>query len=60
MSKSVIEATIYPLLRIDDCIDDSRLQNLIKQWLKGRTMLIRYVDDFVVAFQYRHEARMFY
>ena len=32
----------------------------IKPKLKGRAMLIRYADDFVVAFQYRHEARSFY
>ncbi|MBL4607136.1 MAG: hypothetical protein JKY01_04830 [Pseudomonadales bacterium] len=28
--------------------------------MKGRAMLIRYADDFVVAFQYRREANMFY
>ena len=32
----------------------------IKPTLKGRAMLIRYADDFVVAFQYRQEAREFY
>ena len=32
----------------------------IKPKLKGRAMLIRYADDFVVAFQYRQEARSFY
>jgi len=32
----------------------------IKPRLKGRAMLIRYADDFVVAFQYRQEARAFY
>lgn len=28
--------------------------------MKGRAILIRYADDFVVAFQYRTEAQEFY
>ena len=39
---------------------DLWFEKKIKPKLKGRAMLIRYADDFVVAFQYRHEARMFY
>ena len=39
---------------------DLWFERKIKPKLKGRAMLIRYADDFVVAFQYRHEARDFY
>ncbi len=39
---------------------DVWFEKRIKPTLKGRGMLIRYADDFVVAFQYRAEARQFY
>lgn len=39
---------------------DLWFEKRIKPGLKGRAMLIRYADDFVVAFQYRHEAEEFY
>ena len=39
---------------------DLWFEKRIKPQLKGRAMLIRYADDFVVAFQYRNEAREFY
>lgn len=39
---------------------DIWFEERIKPQLKGRAMLIRYADDFVVAFQYRDEARRFY
>ena len=39
---------------------DIGFEKRIKPRLKGRAMLIRYADDFVVAFQYRIEARAFY
>lgn len=39
---------------------DIWFEKRIKPHLKGRAMLIRYADDFVVAFQYRDEARAFY
>ena len=39
---------------------DLWFEKRVKPNLKGRAMLIRYADDFVVAFQYRHEARRFY
>jgi len=39
---------------------DLWFERRIKPQLKGRAMLIRYADDFVVAFQYRNEAREFY
>lgn len=39
---------------------DLWFEKRVKPQLKGRAMLIRYADDFVVAFQYRHEAREFY
>lgn len=39
---------------------DLWFEKRIKPVLKGRAMLIRYADDFVVAFQYRQEAREFY
>jgi len=39
---------------------DIWFEKRIKPRLKGRAMLIRYADDFVVAFQYANEAREFY
>lgn len=39
---------------------DLWFEKRVKPQLKGRAMLIRYADDFVVAFQYRNEAREFY
>lgn len=39
---------------------DLWFEKRIKPRLKGRSMLIRYADDFVVAFQYRAEAAWFY
>jgi len=39
---------------------DIWFEKRVKPCLKGRAMLIRYADDFVVAFQYRHEAQKFY
>lgn len=39
---------------------DIWFEKKIKPKLDGRGMLIRYADDFVVAFQYRREAREFY
>lgn len=39
---------------------DIWFEKRIKPRLKGRAMLIRYADDFVVAFQYKNEAREFY
>lgn len=39
---------------------DLWFEKRIKPRLRGRAMLIRYADDFVVAFQYRDEAREFY
>lgn len=39
---------------------DIWFERCIKPTLKGDAMLIRYADDFVVAFQYRNEARAFY
>jgi len=39
---------------------DLWFEKKVKPQLQGRAMLIRYADDFVVAFQYRHEARAFY
>lgn len=39
---------------------DLWFEKRIKPNLKGRAMLIRYADDFVVAFQYRDEATAFY
>jgi RNA-directed DNA polymerase len=39
---------------------DLWFEKKVKPLMKGRTMLIRYADDFVVAFQYRHEAEAFY
>lgn len=39
---------------------DIWFEKRIKPSLKGRAMLIRYADDFVVAFQYRDEAKAFY
>lgn len=39
---------------------DLWFEKRIKPGLRGRAMLIRYADDFVVAFQYRDEANAFY
>ncbi|MGX5200359.1 group II intron reverse transcriptase/maturase [Aliikangiella sp. IMCC44632] len=39
---------------------DLWFEKRFKPKLKGKAMLIRYADDFVVAFQYRDEAREFY
>lgn len=39
---------------------DLWFERVVKPRLKGRAMLIRYADDFVVAFQYRNEAEKFY
>ncbi|MBN0989905.1 reverse transcriptase domain-containing protein [Amphritea pacifica] len=39
---------------------DLWFEKKIKPKLEGRAMLIRYADDFVVAFQYQDEARAFY
>lgn len=39
---------------------DLWFEKRIKPSLKGKAMLIRYADDFVVAFQYEHEAQAFY
>jgi group II intron reverse transcriptase/maturase len=39
---------------------DLWFEKRVKPRLKGRAMLIRYADDFVVAFQYRTEAQEFY
>ena len=39
---------------------DLWFEKVVKSRCRGRAMLIRYCDDFVVAFQYRHEAEAFY
>lgn len=39
---------------------DLWFEKRVKPNLQGKAMLIRYADDFVVAFQYRDEARRFY
>ena len=39
---------------------DLWFEKRVKPKLQGRAMLIRYADDFVVAFQYHSEAREFY
>jgi RNA-directed DNA polymerase len=39
---------------------DLWFEKVVKPRCQGRVMLIRYCDDFVVAFQYRHEAQAFY
>jgi len=39
---------------------DLWFEKKVKPGLKGRAMLIRYADDFVVAFQFSNEARCFY
>ncbi len=39
---------------------DVWFEHKIKPTLQGRAMLIRYADDFVVAFQYSNEASAFY
>jgi group II intron reverse transcriptase/maturase len=39
---------------------DLWFEKVIKPQLQGRAMLVRYADDFVVAFQYKDEAERFY
>ena len=39
---------------------DIWFEKQVKPKMKGRAMLIRYADDFVVAFQYQHDAKRFY
>lgn len=39
---------------------DIWFERKVKPRLQGRAMLIRYADDFVVAFQYKNEAQAFY
>jgi RNA-directed DNA polymerase len=39
---------------------DLWFEKKVKPRLRGNAMLIRYADDFVVAFQYRSDARRFY
>lgn len=39
---------------------DLWFEKVVKPRCRGRAMLIRYCDDFVVAFQLRHEAQAFY
>lgn len=39
---------------------DLWFEKVIKPQLQGHAMLIRYADDFVVAFQYKDEAQRFY
>jgi len=39
---------------------DLWFEKVVKPRCQGRAMLIRYCDDFVVAFQYREEAQAFY
>lgn len=39
---------------------DIWFERRVKPTLKGKAMLIRYADDFVVAFQYHDEAQQFY
>lgn len=39
---------------------DLWFEKTVKPRMTGRVMLIRYADDFVVAFQYKHEAEAFY
>jgi len=39
---------------------DLWFERKVKPRLQGRAMLIRYADDFVVAFQYKNEAQDFY
>ena len=39
---------------------DIWFEKRMKPTLSGKAMLIRYADDFVVAFQYRNEAKAFY
>lgn len=39
---------------------DLWFEKRVKPSLKGKAMLIRYADDFVVAFENEHEAQMFY
>ncbi len=39
---------------------DLWFEKAVKPKMKGRTMLIRYADDFVVAFQFKQDAERFY
>jgi len=39
---------------------DLWFEKAVKLKMKGRTMLIRYADDFVVAFQFKEDAERFY
>lgn len=39
---------------------DIWFERVVKPRLNGRAMLIRYADDFVVAFQYQNDAKRFY
>ncbi len=39
---------------------DLWFEKRVKSRLRGKAMLIRYADDFVVAFEYEHEAQAFY
>jgi len=39
---------------------DLWFEHMVKPKLKGKAMLIRYADDFVVTFQYRNDAVRFY
>ena len=39
---------------------DLWFERVVKPYCKGRAMLIRYCDDFVVAFQLREDAQLFY
>jgi RNA-directed DNA polymerase len=39
---------------------DLWFEKRVKPSLEGKAMLIRYADDFVVVFQYQHEAKAFY
>ncbi len=39
---------------------DLWFEKTVKPKMKGRAMLIRYADDFVVAFQFKQDAERFY
>lgn len=39
---------------------DLWFEKVVKRYCKGKAMIVRYADDFVVAFQYRAEAEAFY
>jgi hypothetical protein len=39
---------------------DLWFEKRVKPSLEGKAMLIRYADDFVVAFQYQYEVKAFY